>query len=209
MEIFLKFILNLNKFVNALLVAITAVADVIAVIQFIKSKQKTPIKVFVIIFFTIVLLILAVGAVLVLHLHHDDIAAAGDLTLGQDGHERIVVARDAREELGVARTGAHGAIGEQPCRQAAELPLAARERRGAHDDPKAELCRLIKEAGHVGDALEIEDARLGLVQVPRHVGLNSVETHRLQVVQRVMPVRRMNTEVVNRAGEDGEGFTVE
>lgn len=61
MEIFLKFILNLNKFVNALLVAITAVADVIAVIQFIKSKQKTPIKVFVIIFFTIVLLILAVA----------------------------------------------------------------------------------------------------------------------------------------------------
>lgn len=57
----MEFILNLNKFVNALLVAITAVADVIAVIQFIKSKQKKPIKVFVIIFFTIVLLILAVA----------------------------------------------------------------------------------------------------------------------------------------------------
>ena len=44
MEIFLEFILNLNKFVNALLVAITAVADVIAVIQFIKSKQKSLLK---------------------------------------------------------------------------------------------------------------------------------------------------------------------
>lgn len=42
--IFLEFILNLNKFVNALLVAITAVADVIAVIQFIKSKQKSLLK---------------------------------------------------------------------------------------------------------------------------------------------------------------------
>ena len=61
METFLELILNLNKFVNALLVAIAAVAEVIAVIQFIKSKEKKPIKVFVIIFSTIVLFILVVA----------------------------------------------------------------------------------------------------------------------------------------------------
>ena len=156
-----------------------------------------------------VLLVLAVGAVLVLHLHHEDVATARDLALDQDGHERVIVGRNAGKELGVARARAQGAVGEQPGGQAAPLPLRADERRRADDDPQAELCRLVEEAGEVADALEVELAGTRLVEVPRHVGLDGVEAHRLEVVEGVMPVRRVDAEVVNRARENREGLAVE
>ncbi|CDD39414.1 unknown [Collinsella sp. CAG:398] len=155
-----------------------------------------------------VVLIFAIRAVLILDLHHDDVATMRNLALHQDGHEAIVVARNVCQEGGVVRTDAHGALGQQPRGQAAPLPLGADEGAGAHDGPQAELGSLVKEAREVLDAGEVEYTGLGLVHVPRHVGLNRVETHGLQVIEGMVPIGGMDTRVVDRTREDRERFPI-
>ena len=156
-----------------------------------------------------VLLVLAVGAVLVLHLHHEDVSTACDLTLLEDGHEGVVVGGNAGKELGVARARAHGAVREEPGGESAPLPLRADERRRADDGPETELGRLVQEASEGEPAREVELAGTGLVEVPGNVGLNGVEAHRLEVVEGVAPVRGVHPEVVDGPGEDAERFSVE
>ena len=47
MEELLEFLLESNKIVSALLAAISAIAEIVAVFQFIKSKEKKPVKIFI------------------------------------------------------------------------------------------------------------------------------------------------------------------
>ena len=156
-----------------------------------------------------VILVLAVRAVLVLDLHHDDVAAVRDLTGLEDRHELVVVRGDALEELGVVGTRAHGVVGQQPRGHAAELPLGADERRGTHDCVQAELRRLIQESAEVQAIGEVELARTGLVGVPGNIGLNRVEAHGLEVVEGMMPIARVHAEEVDRARQNGERLTIE
>ena len=58
MEAILEFIFNSDKFVNVLLTAIAAAADLAALVSFVRSKEKKGVKLFVVIFFTAVFLIL-------------------------------------------------------------------------------------------------------------------------------------------------------
>ena len=151
----------------------------------------------------------AIGAVLVLHLHHDDVATMGDLALDELGQQVVVVGGHLGEVLGVLGADAHVALGEEPRRQAAELPLGAHERTHAHDGPEAELGRLVHEARDVELAGEVELSLVGLVHVPSGVGLDRVEARGLEVGERAVPVGRMNAEVVDGTAEHLEGLAVE
>ena len=156
-----------------------------------------------------VVLVRAVGAVLVLHLHHDDVAAARDLALDELGQQVVVVGGHLGEVLGVLGADAHVALGEEPRGQAAELPLGAHERAHAHDGPEAELGRLVHEARDVELAGEVELSLVGLVHVPSGVGLDRVEARGLEVGERAVPVGRVNAEVVDGTAEHLEGLAVE
>lgn len=153
-------------------------------------------------------LVLGVRAVLVLHLEHEHVAAAVQLVGREARDELVVVGRDGPEEARVAAARAAVAVHE-PRGQASPLPLGADERRRANDGVEPLAGRRVEEGLDVAQAVEAEGALMGLVEVPRHVGLDGVEAQGLEVMQRVRPICRVHTEVVDGAGADLERLAVE
>lgn len=58
MKILFEIIYNSDRFINILAVAITAAVDLLTLISFIKSSEKRAVKLFIIIFFTVILIVL-------------------------------------------------------------------------------------------------------------------------------------------------------
>ena len=58
MKMFFEIIFNSDRFINILVITIAAAADLTALISFIKSNEKRAVKLFVIIFFTVILIVL-------------------------------------------------------------------------------------------------------------------------------------------------------
>ena len=128
-----------------------------------------------------VFLVIAVGAVFVLNLHHDDASAVRDQ-----------IRTDAREQLAVVRANlfkiqrivaaqCHVLIGEQPRRQTAEFVLCADVGTGTDDDVQSELLRGFDVLDDVKAAGEVKGAFLAFVQVPRNIRLNRVEAARAEL----------------------------
>jgi len=117
--------------------------------------------------------------VLVFVLDADDIAAPADLEL-----------REARQQVGqvlvvIMRVGGvggpigHPALGRQPARQAAEVPLAADIRTRAENHIQAQLTGEANKPGHVPFALEVPLALLRLMEVPWDVRADAVQARPL------------------------------
>ena len=151
----------------------------------------------------------AVKAVLVLDLAHEDWTAVVD-HLREDLREKNVepVLKAALELLVRAPELVLLEHLHKPVWEATEVPLGADERTRPEDDVDAVLGADLDELDDIGVALPVELALARLVEVPRHVGLDGVEAHRLEVVERVVPVARVDAEVVDGAGKDRERLSV-
>ena len=154
-------------------------------------------------------LVVAVGAVLVLHLHHDDRPAVGDLQGYQAGHQFVIVVHDVAEVARIAAAQADAVLLQQPGGQAAELPLGADIGRGTQDDVQPQLLGQAEEALHIVHAGEVEDALAGLVEVPGDVGFHGVHAQGAELQQPVAPVFGGYAEVVDGAGNHLEGLAVQ
>jgi hypothetical protein len=156
-----------------------------------------------------VLLVRAVGAVLVLDLHQDDRPAPVGLAGDDDRREPPQVPAHRRHERRVAAADGVNAGLTEPAGQAPVGQLGADVRPGA-DDREHPLGRhQVEEAPEVEPAVEPELIRPWRVRVPGDVGLNRVQAHLPCFPDPVSPVAGMDTEVVQRAGEDAERLAVE
>ena len=70
---------------------------------------------------------------------------------------------------------------EQPGRQPAPIPLGANVGPGPENDEQSMLLCDVEESEEVFVAIEVELAGCGLVQVPRHVDVDRVESHRARL----------------------------
>jgi hypothetical protein len=148
-----------------------------------------------------VLVVVAVGAVLVLDLHGDHGAAAGDLPRGDDRQQGVVVRADGGEVAGLVPPHADLGVREQPAGQAAAVPLGADEGAGAHDRVHALGGDQVEEPAQVALPVGVEPAGLRGVEVPRHVGLDGVEPHQPGLADPVRPLLGVHAEVVQGAGD--------
>lgn len=153
--------------------------------------------------------VIAVRAVLVLHLHGKNIAALGNLQRDQFLHRATIIIAYAPHKIGVVATNAQVFILEQPSRKTAEIPFAARIRPRTNDDPQAELLRRFTELRDVEHAFEAEFTFLGLVHVPTHDRFDRIESCRLQFAQAVFPIFGHDTEIVHGTRIQAERFPVE
>ncbi len=149
----------------------------------------------------------AVRAVLVLDLDEQDVAAPVVLPFHDGGQQDVEPAVHGGEVRRIAGPGPAADPGGQPARQAAVVPLGADVRARADDGPQPLAGRLVQEAGQFVQPPVA--AAPGLVQVPRDVRLDSVQTHRAERGQAVRPLLRAGAEVVRGAGENPERAAVE
>ena len=133
-------------------------------------------------------LVLAVGAVLVLHLHH----YYGAAVLYRQRRELLAnlvhEAAHALHEVWVLLAQPYVLLLQQPPRQAAHLPLCAHVRAGAHYDVHPVLLRQAAELGYVVLPGEVEFALALLVDVPEHVHADGVHAQRTTHLDAVLPV---------------------
>ena len=151
------------------------------------------------------------AAVLVFHLGHKDGAAAADLEVLNflAKAEEPALGRDHEGGVVGAEGGDHGGILEEPCGEAAELPLGAGVGAGAEEDVEAFFLGGADEGCEVVVAVEVVVARGGLVDVPEDVGGDGVEAHGACHFQACVPVLAGDAGVVELAGEDLERLAVE
>ena len=156
-----------------------------------------------------VLLVVAEGAVLVLHLHHQHRAAVRHLKRDKARNQLVVVVHDVPEVRLVVAAQADAVFLEQPRREAAELPLRADVRRRTQNHVQADLLRQAHEALHVRHAVKAELTLLRLVEVPGDVGFHRVAAHGLELHEAVAPVLRHHAEIVNRTGNHLKGLSIQ
>ena len=154
-------------------------------------------------------LVLAIGAIFVLHLHHDDGTAFldGEVTqllcqlrlelLGALHEERILLAK------------AYVLFLEQPPGQTAHLPFGTGVRTGAHDDVHAILLSQSAESSHVILTGEEEVVHLRLVEVPEDVDAQRVHTEGLAHLYALFPVLARDAGIVHLGSLHDKGFVVE
>ncbi len=154
--------------------------------------------------------VVAVAAVLVLDLQHQDRAAACD---EQRPHHLRQLRDVPLGRVHVARVEAADPdvwVLKQVGRDASEVPLRADVRPGPQQHPHALFLRDADEAGDVvAGGGEVERARRRLVEVPEDVGGDRVAAHRLRHPDAVAPVLRRDARRVHLAGNDLEGLPVE
>ena len=153
--------------------------------------------------------VLAVEAVFVFHLHHEDRAAAGDLQRAEHAADFVQVTFRCFEVARIARAQLDVVVLEQPPRQAAHLPLGARIRAGTQNHPEPFLLRDAAELRGVRLARPVEFAGPRLVHVPEQVGANGVQAHRLGHLQAMPPIFLRHTRRVDFAAADLKSLAVE
>src|SRR5690606_15861560 len=146
--------------------------------------------------------VVAVAAVLVLDLDGDDGPAAVGLERGDARHDLVEPGRDGVEVDRVGRAQAYAGRPGEPRGEAAVRPLGADVRARPHDGVHAEVPDEAQEPLEVTVAVEHGAPALGLVPVPRHVGVDGVEAHRAHAAQAVGPQVGVHAEVVHGPGED-------
>lgn len=138
--------------------------------------------------------------VLVLQLDHDDRAAALDLVGGDNGDHFLVPAVHGGQELRIIFPDAHTRLESQPDRIAAAIPFRADVGAGPHDRVQAHRLDQLEEGIEVFVAGEVPLSFLRLVEVPKGVGLDGVESGALDTKQPVAPEGAGYAAVVETAG---------
>ncbi len=104
--------------------------------------------------------------------------------------------------LGSVRTEGEIAVLEEPRWIAAEVPFRANVRAGTQDDVQSLLLRLPNVLGDVVLTAEVVDAGARLMEIPKDVGGDGVQSHGAGFAEAVAPVGARHTGIVHLAGED-------
>ena len=102
---------------------------------------------------------------------------------------------------GVGRSIGHSALGSQPRRQTAEVPLAADIRTGPENDVKVQLACQAHEFHQIMVARQVPLAFARFVKVPGNVSADAVESAALGFEQAVAPQLGRYAEVVYRSAD--------
>ena len=156
-----------------------------------------------------VFMIVTERTVFVLDLHGDDGSAVRNLQRRQFPAQSLKPALRRGQEFFVGAAQDNVGIGEEPCGQAAEIPLSAGIRTGAQDHVETFLLRDADERRNIERSGEVIDSRLGLVQVPENIGRNGVQSHGARLLEAIAPVFARDALVVHFAGDDLQGLAVE
>ena len=79
----------------------------------------------------------------------------------------------------IAAAHAHIFIRQQPCGQAAKIPLRTDIRAGPHNCIKAQLLRNAQKTDNVQHPRKIEDAFFRLVQIPANISFHCIKASEL------------------------------
>eukprot|EP00754_Rhynchopus_humris_P036512 Rhum_TRINITY_DN18633_c0_g1::Rhum_TRINITY_DN18633_c0_g1_i1::g.167788::m.167788 len=142
----------------------------------------------------------AVRAVLVLHLRHDDGPAVRVQVRLQDGLQLVEPLRHVVDVVRLVRADGDVLV-DQPCGESTELPLAADVRSLTHHQQHAGGLHITDERLQVVVALEVELTLRLLVPVPGHVRLHRVHAQSLHALKDVRPVATRGAGVVERSGQ--------
>ena len=148
-------------------------------------------------------------SVLVLHLHHEDGAARLHHERFHPRQELVEPLVDPVEEARVGRSKLDPLLGQEPGREAAEVPLGVHVGPRAEDDEEVALGGERYELLHVGLIREAVRVRLRLVETPVDVDLDGVEARRANLPQPVQPLTRVEAKVVDGARDVAERLPVQ
>ena len=156
-----------------------------------------------------IILVVAVGAVFVLNLHCDDVAAFGYLQRNEFRHSASEIIAHLFHIHGVVAAHPQIFVAEQPGGKTSEIPLRANVRTRAYYHVKPEFLRRPAITRHIVHSFKAEFAFPRLVNVPAHNRLHGVEPRGFQFFQSVPPVLRQHPEIVHRPRIEPERFSVE
>ncbi len=127
-----------------------------------------------------VFLVVAVAAVFVFYLHHQNVSALGDLMRLQKRHQAVIEGVHPREIPGIGAAQRQAFL-QKPPRKSARLPFGADVRPRAHNRPQPQLFGKRQVGGQVEHAVRCKRILRGHVRVPRHIGLHGVEAAVLEL----------------------------
>ena len=153
--------------------------------------------------------ILAVKAIFILRLHHQNRAAMGDLLAPEHAADFLEVGFYGIDISGIARTQFNAVILEQPPRRTAHLPFGAGIRAGPENDPQPFFLGNLAKLGVVRLAGPDELAGLRLVQIPEQVGADRIEAHGLGEAEPLAPVFLGHAGGVDFAAADLEALAIQ
>ena len=142
-------------------------------------------------------LVLAIRAVFVLHLNHND----GTTVLDSEGFELfthlLLENSHTFHKIRIALAQLDVLFLQEPPGQTAHFPLGTDVGTRTHDDVHAVLLSQTAEFGHVVVAREVELALLLFMDVPEDVDTHGIHAKRLTHLDTMLPVRPRNTGVMN------------
>lgn len=151
-----------------------------------------------------ILFILAVAAVLVLDLHHEDRAAPGHQQAPHLRSQPGDIAAYGGEVAWVLCTQLDIGCFEEPPRNASQLPLGTDIGTRPEHHPEPFLLGHLDIGSKVRDPREVPAAGLWLMEVPEVVGRHHVAPHGLEHLEAMPPVRTWDAAVVHlTAAQDG------
>ena len=158
---------------------------------------------------TDVRLVLAVAAILVFYLHHDDRATALDGQRSELLSHLLLEDLHALHEEWILLTQTDILLLQQPPGQSAHLPLGTDIGSRAHDDIHAVFLCQPAEGGHVVVACEVEVVLLWLMDVPEHVEAERIHAERFAHLDALLPIRTGDAGIVHLGGLDDERLSIE
>ena len=154
-------------------------------------------------------LVLAVGAILVLHLNHND----GSTVLNRERFELFahffLKNFDPLHEVRVEIAQLDVFFSQKPPRQASHLPFGADVWSGTDNDVHAELARDATELRHVQIACKVEFSLGLLVDVPEYVDADSVHAEGFAHPDAMLPILAWDSRIVELCGFDDDRLSVE
>ncbi len=146
--------------------------------------------------------ILAVRAVFILDLGHQDRSAPVDLQRRQFLPQSLQPAA-ARRHIGrIKRPRLDRLVRKQPGRIAAAVPFAADIGSGTQQDPQALFLRHPDPSSHIEITGKVKNAWRGLVGVPEHIGAERIQPQAFQLAQAVAPAVARNARIMHLASHE-------
>jgi integrase len=141
--------------------------------------------------------VLAIEAVFIFYLHHDDRPAVRDLQWTEFAANLLKIMGRGGEITRIAAAELDVIVFQQPPRRTAHLPFGARVRAGTQDDPQTFRLREATKFRDIRLTAPVKHARVRLNLVPEKIRADGVQTHRLRYLQAVTPIFARDTRGVN------------
>ena len=97
----------------------------------------------------------------------------------------------------IAAANLHILILKKPSRQTAEIPLGTYIRTWSDNAVKSNLFCCFNKSDNIKHSVKTKLSRLRLVQIPAHIGFNSIKACKLQLCEPILPVFRQNTKIMH------------